>query len=49
MVFLLTSVIRVFYPHLELYSLNDRKGQNALTFLYKKGRRAKNLFGHNKI
>ena len=47
--FLLTSVIRVFHPHPELYNLNDWKGQNALTFLYKKGRRAKNLFGHNKI
>ena len=33
----------------ELYDLNDGKGQNALTFLYKKGRRAKKLFCYNKI
>ena len=29
--------------------LNNEKGQNALTFLYEKGRRAKNLLGHNEI
>ena len=33
----------------ELYELNDGKGWNALTFLYKKGRRAKKLFGYNEI
>ena len=37
------------HPHPELYDLNDGKGQNALTFFYKKGRRAKKLFGYNKI
>ena len=31
---LLTSVTRVFRPHLELYGLNNRKGQNALTPFY---------------
>ena len=29
--------------------LNNEKGQNALTFLYEKGRRAKNLLGYNGI
>ena len=33
----------------KIYDLNDGKGRNALTFLYKKGRRAKRLFGYNKI
>ena len=37
------------HPHLELYDLNNRKGQNALTFLYKKGRRAKKLFAITKF
>ena len=32
MALLLTSVIRVFHLHLELYILNNRKGRNALTF-----------------
>ena len=38
MALLFTSVIRVSRPHLELYSLNNRKGWNALTlFTHKKG------------
>ena len=37
------------HPHPELYDLNNEKGQNALTFLYKKGRRAEKLFRYNKI
>ena len=35
--------------HPKLYSLNNENDQNALTFLYKKERRAKNLFGHKKF
>ena len=34
MALLLTSVIRVSHPHLELYSLKNRKGQNTLPFLH---------------
>ena len=49
MAFLLTTVIRVFSCTPSFYGLNDRKGRNALTFLYEKGRRAKKLFGHNEI
>ena len=38
---MLTSVIRVFHPHPELYSLNDGKGRNALIFYTKRGEELK--------
>ena len=47
MALLLTSVTRVFHPHLKLYGLNNRKGQNALTLFTHK--REKEQICTNKI